>query len=284
MLTFPYPLAEIDSKVLETTEHRRVWYLGNPAVGAEVDDEGRLDELTGSCYFALPKLDAAEGPVSILAVARGRPATAGKSRRPSIWNPLELHAELGGVYVSVTYHPSRSEFEIGMNVGSETKELLGVTLEGAPPELVCGRVLELYFEISEERIFVSVHNRFMNGDVSLDGLAPSTGQSEKPWGVPATGHWWVMVGVDGRADRTLPLPVGFGLSNLRITLGADTEEAMGSMLYDGALDHLVADPPKRLSVEDLQLFTEHVKTLRRITTDVERIRLLLPISPPLPAP
>ena len=74
-----------------------------------------------------------------------------------------------------------------MNVGAETAQLRGVTLEGAAPELVCGRVLELYFEVSEDRIFLSLHDRFAGGDLVLAGTAPSTGQREHPWGVSAAG-------------------------------------------------------------------------------------------------
>ena len=279
MLTFPHSLVEIDNLVLETNECKRVWFLGKPAAGTRVREQSRLDEVTGSCYVVFPEMAAGDGPVSMLTIARGRPGD-GASRMPSFWNPVELGDVLGGVYAHVTYDPSRSTIELGMNVGAETPDLLGVTLEGAAPELVCGRVLELYFEVSEERIFLSVHDRFAGGDLALAATAPSTGRPKHPWRVLASGHWWVTSGVDGRADRSASLPPGFGLSNLRITLGADNEEAMGSLLYRGELDHLAAAPPKRLSGADLEQFTRHVKSLNEIAKEIERFRLLLPAAVP----
>lgn len=276
MLKFPHLLAEINTKVLETTENVRMWNLGNPSLGAEVHSTRRLDELTCSGYFVLPEMEAQAGPVSLLTIARGRPAYT--SHMPSFWDPVELRDELGGVYSHVTYDPSRCLFKVGMNVGGETPELLGVTLEGAPPELVCGRVLALYFEISEERLYVSIHNRFATGDVSLDGTAPSTGGHERPWSKPCSGHWWLMCGMEGADERSSTLPPGFGISNLRVTLGADNDEAVGSLGYNGALDHLVAQPPTNLSTADLKRLAGHVKTLQGIAKDIERIRLQLPLS------
>ena len=283
MLKLPHRLAEVNSKVFETTEKKRVWSLDNPVTGTEADaGQGRLDELTCSCYVVIPDMKKKRGKRSLLTISRGR-AGDGAARMPSFWDPVELGEVNGGVYAHVTYDPSRHEIELGMNAGGESPELLGVTLEGATPELVCGRVLELYFEISEDRIYFAVHDRFADGDFVLSGMAPSTGRPQHPWGAPAAGNWWVTSGIDGRSGHALSLPPGFGFSNLRITLGADNEEAMGSLLYDGALDHLVAGAPERPVKEEVELLKGHVASLRATATDVERIRLLLASAEPAAA-
>lgn len=239
----PYPLVELESKVFETAEDECFWYFGDPFLGVEVDDERDLDELTSSFYFVLPRLESGDGVLSLLTIARGLPGDS--SGMAKLWDPVELREVLGGIYVHVTYDPSRSLFEVSMNAGSESRELRGVILGGADPELVCGRVLELYVEISHGRIFASVQDRFAGGDLAFDDEASSTGGSDRPWGAAPSGCWWVFCGVtDVRDDRGSALPPGFGLSDLRITLGSEIDDVAGSLAYHGTLDHLVAPRPQ----------------------------------------
>jgi hypothetical protein len=296
MLPLPYMLVETAGKVLETDARRRPWSVADPFLGLEVNVENRrLAELTASCYFVLPEPASAGAPwgvrgadggvLSLLTIARG---LSGESANPpEFLDSAALLEVFGGVYLHFTYDPWRSRFEVRMNAGSEIPDLLGATLEGAPPELVCGRLLELYVEVNAEQIFASVNDVFAGGDLALDAAAPSTGEDERrPWGHSPSGFWWVLSGVPEVGDeRFSPLPPGLGLSDLRITLGSVVEQSMGSLAYSGALDHLVvARPavagPRALSIPkwEVRALLRHAGSLREIADDLDRIRLLLPLE------
>ena len=288
MLELPYPLAEIHDKVLETTPDIRSWTFSDPYFGIEVKNKRRLDELTFSFNFTLPKLTSKSGILNLLTIVRGRPGTT--SRIPEFWNPLHLQKERGGVYAHVTYDPSRSVIEVRMNVGSDTPELQGVSVEGVDPELVCGRVLELYVEISHCRIFASLNDGFTDGDLVLDAEGASTGDDPNPWGSPASGCWWVTSGMGNIWDReSSPLPPGVGISDLRVTLGSDTDEAAGSLLYSGALDHMVhwerlrrdvRVSPRNGLTREVEKLRGHLDSLQKVLASLEQLRLLAPISSP----
>lgn len=239
----PFILTEIDDLVIETEAHDRPWYHEDPYTGVPVADPGRkLHEVTISFYFIIPELTGEEDqPLNLLTLAKGVPGTPGCL--PSFWDSILLEDQRGGIYAKVTYFPKREELHVTMNVGGETRKLVGVVLEGVSPDQIRGRVLELYAEISPGRIFASVHDRFLGGDFAIDATAPSTGGHEHPWEASPSGNWWVMAGLRDALrvyDGPSSLPPGFGLSNLRITLGSAENETLGSLPYKGALDHLVA--------------------------------------------
>ena len=183
----------------------------------------------------------------------------------------------------MTYDAGRREFRVTMNAGGDTPELLGVSLTGARPEQVCGRVLECYVEISNGRIFASVHDAFAGGEVAFDAAADSTGVFGHPWGASASGFWWVTSGIgDSNDRRSASLPPGFGLSDLRVTLGSEVEEATGSLLYQGVLDHLVSCGHESMSRHEIARLMDHVASLRSVADNLERFRLLLPVARCLP--
>lgn len=284
MRHLPHRLAEIAGKVLETDAGRRTWTLGNPFAGHEVNGKNRLHELTASFYFVLPRLAANGRTLNLLTIARGLGGDS--SGPPEFLDPAALSDVGGGVYLHVTYDPSRSRFEARMNAGSEVRELLGVVLKGAPPEQVCGRLLELYVEIDEDRMFASVNDRFAGGhvelgDFALDGIAPSTGEAGRPWGASPAGLWWVVSGLPVEDEPSSRLPSGFGLSDLRIALGSASDDAMGSLAYSGALDHLVparpVEAPKPVPEWEVRALLRHAESLRAMADDLDRIRLLLPV-------
>lgn len=278
----PFMLLEKAGKVLVTRARNRPWSVGDPYRGLEVTEKGPLAELTASFYFVLPEIVSYDGVLSLLTIARGLPGTP--SEPPEFVDSAALLEVQGGVYVQVTYDPLRSCFEIRMNAGSEFSELVGVTLGGAPPETVCGRLLELYVEVNAERIFASVHDHFLDdGDVAFDGQAPSTGEDGRPWGAELSGCWWVFVGMpDVEDERSSLLPAGFGLSDLRIALGSEVSGTVGSLAYQGALDHLAAArpvPPQGLfPAWEVRALLRHARSLRAIADDLDRIRLMRPLT------
>lgn len=218
----PYVLAEKPEMFHQTSERNLVWSLGDPCLGVEVTDERDLDELTVSFCAVLSRHVSDDEPTPVFTVCR-----VGAT----------LSENDDEVFLHVTYERWRSRFKMTMNAGADRPELVGVTLEDAPPELVLGRPLAFYVEVSAGRIFASVMDP--HGDFALDAVALSTGGPGQPWGAPAAGNWRVTSGTSaaGYEPSTPPAP-GCGLSNLRITLGSHQDAALGSTAYQGALDHL----------------------------------------------
>jgi len=255
----PIVLTEIDDLVIDVDGHEPPWYYNDPYTGVLVDaPHRRLQEIVISFYFVIPKITDEDQPVNLLTLAKGLPGT--RACKPSFWDSILLHDQLGGIYAKVTYFPKRPELRVTMNVGGETRKLVGAVIEGAYPEAICGRVLELYAEISPGRIFASVHDRFLDGDFALDAVAQATGSDQHPWGASPSGNWWVMSGLRDALtvyDKPSSLPPGFGLSNLRVTLGSETSTVLDSLPYTGALDHLIVageegdDEEDTFDIEDL---------------------------------
>jgi hypothetical protein len=145
-----------------------------------------------------------------------------------------------------------------MNVGGETRKLVGVTLKGASPAEICGRLLMFHVDIGPERIFASVCEPF-GGEVALDAVSLSTGGPGQPWGESAAGHWWVFSGMTDATTK--PLPSGFGLSDLRITLGSADDHAPDPVPYLGALDHLVTRIGDLQPLEEIGSIPERVSEI-----------------------
>lgn len=252
----PYNLVEIESTVLETTDDVRVWSFGDPYFGTEVNDARKLDELVITFYFLIPESIAKGDAVSLLTVTRGRPSKPHKV--PELWDSVALAKVRGGVFAHLTYEPARSRFKVEMNVGGESRKLVGVTLKGATPEDICGRLLAFHVDIGPERIFASVHEPF-GGEVALDAVSLSTGGPGLPWGEPAAGHWWVFSGMTDATTK--PLPSGFGLSDLRITLGSADDYLLDPVPYLGALDHLVTRIGTLPHLEEIESIPEKISEI-----------------------
>lgn len=262
----PHTLVEIRKTVLESTERRRAGSLGDFHLTKEDAGKRRvLDEMAVSGYLVIPPLTAEGEPFDFL--------TVGRKGEPS---------KLSGVYLHAVYEPARSRVHVTMNAGGATPELVGATIEGATPELVCGRVLELFVEISQGRIFASLHDRFAGGDLLLGDVALSTGGRKEPWGVSPAGTWRVTFGMGaGQDETTSSPPPGFALADLRITLGSENDETLGSLPYSGALNHLVSDrweapsPPPEEEQDpgfDLDLdFSDDDKPISQILIDFARV-------------
>lgn len=235
----PFKLTEIEELVFDTNEYDQPWYYKDPYAGVYVESGRRLDELTVSFCFVIPQVVTEDDPpLKLLTVARGVP---GNSKSwPSCRDPVRLRDIRGGIFAEVTYDPRNHEVRVRMNAGGRNQDLVGVTLTGASPERIRGRILELYAELSLGRIFASVNDLFLGGDFALDAVGPSTGGPLYPWGYSRSGHWFVTSGLgDARHAGSSSLPVGFGLSDLRITLGSELSAPLGPLPYVDALDHLV---------------------------------------------
>ena len=237
----PFKLTEIEELVFDTNEHDQPWYYKDPYAGVPVDTGCRLHELIISFNFVIPYVVTEEDPpMRLLTVAKGLPGDS--VHWPSWRDPVRLREVRGGIYAEAAYYPREHEIRVRSNAGGPNCNLVGVILEGASPERIRGRILELYVEISLDRSFASVNDRFLDGDLAIDAVGESTGEPDYPWGHDPSGNWFVASGLrDPRHAGPSSLPVGFGLSDLRITLGSESSAALGSIPYIGALDHLV-DP------------------------------------------
>lgn len=220
----PIILADIPSKVFEANRLGDTWTLGNSPTGIRINAKDHaFSEFTCSFKFTVP-----------LALRKG-----------DSWNFLKVTRTRNSseeVIADITYKPDSSQLSVLMNAGHRDPELLGVVMKDISPAELAGRVLECYIEINQDRIFASIHNRFVGGSGHLtwSAMAPSTGERDHPWEGSPNGNWKVTIGMGNAMPGSGALPPGFGLADLRVSLASEHDTFLDSLPYQGALDHLVS--------------------------------------------
>lgn len=224
----PIILLDIPSKVFEVSRRGQTWPPADQSKGIRVDVKKHLfSEFTCSFKFTVPAV----------------------LRQGDSWNFIKVTRAADcaeEVIVDITYEPDDSQVSVLMNAGNQGPELTGVVMKDISPAELQGRVFECYVEINQDRIFASIHNRFVGGggDLGWSAMAPSTGGPRRPWNGSPNGLWRVSIGTANAMRGSRALPPGFGLSDLRVSLAAAHDTFLDSLPYRGALDHLLSATPE----------------------------------------
>lgn len=239
--TETFTIAEQRGLVMETHVPGQVYTFGDERQGRFVSVAApRLEELLASFYFVMPHLPPDPGLYDVLTVGRGLPARPPAT--PSFSDPVRLADVHGGVYIRVTYDAAEGCLGVGMNAGGRSPRLRCLFLPNLPPGLIAGRLLHLLVLVRGDVIFAALDA----GDAVPEALGhdqrPSTGRRLHPWGASAEGHWWISSGKGADDDLFLPLPPGFGLSDLKVWIRTGPEAVDSCPPYSGALDHRLLDP------------------------------------------
>ena len=263
--TSSYLLLEERGKVFESSASERSFFVTDPVQGKRIYARNRkADELTVSCYGVLPREAPATGRVNLL--------TVGRSRRSGVLPPIE---DVGGDFLVVSYYVPRSILEFHVSVGRDFPILVTLLTVKVPWAALSGRVLQLFVEITRSRVFASVNEAFAGGgDLFFDAFGPATSGRLRPWGSSPWGRWVAALGISSVAGlRFVPLPPGFGLSDLQVAFGAEEDLEPIPLDYSGDLDHLVTRgrplPPPAPSASDVSAAERELSLVRRLVTGPE---------------
>lgn len=215
----PQPLTLINypEKVFEADEILREWSLEGDSGGIVIDAENdrSLDQVTARFHFIVPELMPAHDVLPIFSLRRD-----------------------DSLILEMSYDRFEETIDVRMDGGELDSETVCVSLPGVALELICGRVLSCSLERSLGKAVVSIYDPFEADEFSYTAVGASYGQPGAAWGKPASGTWRVEIGsrsVDGLS--CLPLPVGFGVCGLQVSLESEHED-LTPLAYEDALDHL----------------------------------------------